>query len=229
MATGLLKVVVILLAAGLLVFVWGSARRRARNLPISEFGRYHGYSQPIYDGARRTSEYLTLSDGTRLAYDLIIPTKKGVPADRPLPVLFKYTPYGRTWTMFDKDGHFLLGDFVGWPVQVMVRIRFWVLGDKGRLMDPLWRDRWLGPVVKTGYIVVSVDRPGTGASFSLRTPGSMETAARFESEIIDWIAAQPWSDGNVGMYGDSQQAMVQFAAAGAGNRHLKAILPAASD
>ncbi len=56
----------------------------------------------------------------------------------------------------------------------------------------------------------------------------METAAKYESEIIDWIAAQPWSDGNIGMYGDSQQAMVQFTAASAGNPHLKAILPAAS-
>jgi putative CocE/NonD family hydrolase len=84
-------------------------------------------------------------------------------------------------------------------------------------------------VVSHGYIVVSVDRPGTGASFAANTPGSMETAAKFESEIMDWIAAQPWSDGNIAMYGDSQQAMVQFAAAAAGNPHLKAILPAASD
>jgi putative CocE/NonD family hydrolase len=45
---------------------------------------------------------------------------------------------------------------------------------------------------------------------------------------MEWIAAQPWSDGNIAMYGDSQQAMVQFAAAAAGNLHLKAILPAAS-
>jgi putative CocE/NonD family hydrolase len=101
--------------------------------------------------------------------------------------------------------------------------------EQGRYMDPLWRDRWLGSVVKHGYIVVSVDRPGTGASFSSPTPGSMETAGKFENEIINWIAVQSWSDGNVGMYGDSQNAMVQFAAAAAGNPHLKAIMPSASD
>jgi putative CocE/NonD family hydrolase len=56
----------------------------------------------------------------------------------------------------------------------------------------------------------------------------METAAKFENEIIDWIAAQPWCDGNVAMYGESQEAMVQFAAASTGNPHLKAILPASS-
>jgi hypothetical protein len=71
---------------------------------LSFFGKYQGYSSPIYDGTLRTSKYLTLSDGTRLAYDLIIPSQKGVAAEKPLPVLFKYTPYGRAWTIFDKNG-----------------------------------------------------------------------------------------------------------------------------
>ncbi len=112
---------------------------------------------------------------------------------------------------------------------MMLRIRRLLVGDKGRILDPLFRDRWLEDVVKHGYIVLSVDRPGTGASFVGRTAGSMETAAKYEDQIIDWIAAQPWSDGNVAMFGDSQQAMVQFTAASTGNPHLKAILPAASD
>jgi hypothetical protein len=195
---------------------------------ISEFGKYQGYSEALYDGTRRTSDYLTLSDGTRLAYDLIIPTKKGVLAGKPLPVLFKYTPYGRSWTIFDKEGKFLIGRFVGLPASAMLRVRYWLAGERGRILDPLFRDRWLGPVVKHGYIILSVDRPGTGASFASNTPGSMETGAKYQSEIMDWIAAQPWSDGGIAMYGDSQQAMVQFAAAAAGNPHLKAILPAAS-
>ena len=216
----------LILLLGVLYFI---SQKKGDGRMISKFGKYQGYSEPVYDGNRRTSDYLTLSDGTKLAYDLVIPTKKGVPADKPLPVLFKYTPYGRTWTIFDKNGKLLIGEFVDLPTQMMVRIRYWIMGDQGRIMDPLWRDKWLDSVVKHGYIVVSVDRPGTGASFSSRTPGSMETASKFENEIINWIAAQPWSDGNVGMYGDSQQAMVQFAAAAAGNPHLKAILPAASD
>ncbi len=196
---------------------------------VSEFGKYQGFSEAVYDGTRRTSDYLTLSDGTRLAYDLIIPTKKGILANQPLPVVFSYTPYGRTWTIFDENNHFLVGDLVDLPTKMMAHIRYWILGDQGRMMDPLFKDPWLGSVVKHGYIIVSVDRPGTGASFSSPTPGSMETASKFLNEIIDWIVAQPWSDGNVGMYGESQLAMVQFAAAAAGNPHLKAILPAASD
>jgi len=221
-----IPVLAVILLLFVLIYVY---QRKAGNTMISEFGKYQGYSEATYDGTQRTSDYLTLSDGTRLAYDLIIPTQKGVPANKSLPVLFKYTPYGRTWTIFDKDGKFLIGRFVDMPTTVMLRIRYWLTGDQGRLLDPLFRDRWLGDVVNHGYIVVSVDRPGTGASFALRTSGSMETAAKFENEIMDWIAAQPWSDGNIAMYGDSQQAMVQFAAAAAGNPHLKAILPAASD
>ncbi|MGD0002946.1 MAG: CocE/NonD family hydrolase [Anaerolineaceae bacterium] len=224
------KIVIPIIAAlVLLLAVVAIKQRKAGQVMVSSFGKYQGYTDPIYDGYKRTSEYLTLSDGTRLAYDLIIPTQKGISADKPLPTLFKYTPYGRTWTIFDKSGKFLLGDFVDFPTQVMARIRYWIMGDKGRIMDPLWRDKWLDPVIKHGYIVLSVDRPGTGASFSSPTPGSMETAAKFERQIIDWIADQPWSDGNVAMYGDSQQAMVQFAAAAADDPHLKAILPSASD
>jgi len=224
------KIVIPIVAAVLLLIVLiAIGQRKASNIMISAFGKYQGYSAPIYDGSKRTSDYLTLSDGTRLAYDLIIPTKKGFPADKPLPVLFKYTPYGRAWTIIDKNGKIAASDFMDFPSQVMVRIRYWIMGDQGRVFGPLWRDKWLDPVVKHGYIVVSVDRPGTGASFASPTPGSMETAAKFENEIINWIVAQPWSDGNVGMYGDSQQAMVQFAAVAAGNPHLKAILPSASD
>jgi uncharacterized protein len=214
----------ILLLSGFLFF----NQRKDGNQVISTFGKYQGFSKPTYDGTQRASEYLTLSDGTRLAYDLIIPTLKGAVADKPLPVLFKYTPYGRAWTIFDKNNKLLVGNFVDFPSQVMLRVRYLLMGDKGRVLDPLFRDRWLDSVVKYGYIVVSVDRPGTGASFAGRTLGSMETAAIYENEIMDWIAAQPWSDGNIGMYGDSQQAMVQFAAASTGNPHLKAILPAAS-
>jgi uncharacterized protein len=223
------KALILLVGIMLPVAAWMGYHKNVPQKKISEIGKYQGYSQEIFDGTQRTSDYLTLSDGTRLAYDLIVPTQKGVRAETPLPVLFKYTPYGRTWTIYDEKGNLLVGNFVDWPTKAFLRVRYWLAGDQGRILDPLFRDRWLGELVKHGYIVLSVDRPGTGASFPSPTPGSMETAAVFQNEIIDWIAAQPWSDGNVGMYGDSQQAMVQFAAASTGNPHLKAILPAASD
>jgi hypothetical protein len=61
------------------------AARQAGHKQVSRFGQYRGYSQAIYDGYERRSQYLALGDGTRLAYDLLLPTKDGVPADEPLP------------------------------------------------------------------------------------------------------------------------------------------------
>ena len=199
---------------------------------MSEFGKYQGYTEAIYDGSKRTSDYLTLSDGTRLAYDLILPTKKGVPADQPLPVLFKYTPYGRAWTVFDKNGHSTSATWIAmpWCDPMAMRFRSWVtLGRSQRERSDHGcprRTEWLGEMVKSGYAVIVVDRPGTGASFGQsewRTPRSSHREA---DEILNWIAAQPWSDGNIGMFGDSIQAQIQFQAASTGNPHLKAILPA---
>jgi len=90
---------------------------------ISEFGRYQGYSQNRFDGTKLVSDYLNLPDGKKLAYDLILPTTKGVVAAERLPVIFKYTPYLRTWTIFDKDGKNLIADFVelGWKERAFLR------------------------------------------------------------------------------------------------------------
>jgi len=195
---------------------------------VSVFGKYEGYSEAIYDGARRTSDYLLLSNGTRLAYDLILPVKKGVPAGGSLPVLFKYTPYLRTFTIFDKDGKNIIADLydLGWKERAMLRIRYWI-SDQGRFMDPLFRTGWLKNMVKHGYAVIVVERPGTGASFGRLNP-SFEAGAKEVDEILNWIANQEWCDGNIGMYGDSWQGQIQFSAASTGNPYLKAIFPAST-
>ena len=45
------------------------------------------------------------------------------------------------------------------------------------------------------------------------------------SDTLDWIAAQPWSNGDVGMIGASYVAWVQWFAARSRNPHLKAMVP----
>ncbi len=193
---------------------------------VSEVGRYPGFSNAVYNGSERRSDYLTLADGVRLAYDLILPTKSRVPASERLPALFKYTPYLRTFMVFDTSGRNILAELfdMGWKARAWLRLRYW-LSSRGRVMDPLMRTPWLELLVKRGYAVIVVERPGTGASFGRSDP-SFEAAAREADQIIDWIAAQPWSNGKVGMYGDSWQGQIQLAAATTGNPHLKAIFPA---
>lgn len=44
-------------------------------------------------------------------------------------------------------------------------------------------------------------------------------------DTIDWIIAQPWSNGIVGMFGDSYYGFTQWAAVSSGHRALRAIVP----
>lgn len=52
-----------------------------------------------------------------------------------------------------------------------------------------------------------------------------ENDGRDANSVIDWIAAQPWSDGNVAMMGGSYDGFTQWAAAKYANPHLKTIVP----
>jgi uncharacterized protein len=218
---------IIALAALVMLATFFLHHRQAQQRPVSAFGTYRGYAQAHYDGTRRFSDYVTLADGTQLAYDLILPTKRGVVA-QPLPVLFAYTPYLRTFRVYDAHGNNLIAELLGlsWKERAMLRVRSW-LYDRGHLMDPLFRTRWLERLVKHGYAAVVVERPGTGASFGTLNP-SFEVGAQEADELLNWIAAQAWCDGNIGMFGDSWGAQIQFAVAGRGNPHLKAIFPASS-
>ncbi len=222
------RVIYVLIAVVLVIAIFLVYKKQAGRARVSEFGKYQGYSVKIYDGSKRVSDYLTLSNGTKLAYDLILPTQKGVPAKSALPVLFLYTPYLRTFIIFDENGKDIISGLyrLKWYEKAYLRVRYWVY-DRGNLMDPLFRKKWLGNMVNYGYAVVVVERPGTGASFRKLNP-SFEVVAKETNEILNWIAGQKWCDGNIGMYGESWQGAIQLAAASTGNQHLKAIFPAAS-
>jgi hypothetical protein len=77
-----------------------------------------------------------------------------------------------------------------------------------------------------GYAVVLEDvrgRYGSGGSF-----GSVEQEGPDGNDTINWIAAQPWSNGRVGMAGASYVGLVQWWAAVQHNPHLLAIFPLVS-
>ena len=54
-----------------------------------------------------------------------------------------------------------------------------------------------------GYAVVVLDVRGTGASFGTRAAEFSDIEVEDGSRIVDWIAAQPWSNGRVGDEGIS--------------------------
>lgn len=162
----------------------------------SRFGQYEGYSEPVYDEWVRTSQYLEMSDGVKLAMDIIRPANKGRPVEQPLPAVWAYYRYHRAR---EKEGEILsLVDRIP-PLQTLVR---------------------------HGYIIVVVDARGTGASYGRGDRGpNTQQEARHVYEITEWLARQPWCDGNVGMFGHSYSANIQFRAAAESPPHLKAIFP----
>jgi putative CocE/NonD family hydrolase len=75
-----------------------------------------------------------------------------------------------------------------------------------------------------GYVFVNVDIRGCGDSGGANTaPTSPEEVADL-LEVLRWCAAQPWSDGNVGMIGISYTAGVCYDAARHAPEELKAII-----
>ena len=78
--------------------------------------------------------------------------------------------------------------------------------------------------VPRGYAHLIVNARGTGGSggvYSLLDQQEREDLY----DVVEWAAAQPWCDGNLGMLGVSYFAMAQLGAAAMKPPHLKAIAP----
>jgi len=77
---------------------------------------------------------------------------------------------------------------------------------------------------KKGYVCIVQDVRG-----KWRSEGEFQPMAANECEdgydTVDWIAQQPWCDGNIGMVGDSYDALTQWAAAVMNHPSLKCIAP----
>ncbi|KAB8197034.1 CocE/NonD family hydrolase [Nonomuraea phyllanthi] len=78
-------------------------------------------------------------------------------------------------------------------------------------------------LVAAGYAVAAQDVRGTGASQGALRFISGEAADGYDA--VRWAATAPWSDGNVGMYGDSYLAITQLLAAQERPAGLRAIAP----
>ena len=80
-------------------------------------------------------------------------------------------------------------------------------------------------MIPYGYIGMVVETRGCGASYgTCDSFGSLEDRKDVKA-AIDWAAAQPWCDGNVGMCGMSNRSYIQLAAACETPEALKAITP----
>ncbi|MBN2409404.1 MAG: CocE/NonD family hydrolase, partial [Candidatus Aminicenantes bacterium] len=163
---------------------------------FSSPGRYQGHSAPIYSEWVRSSQYIPARDGTRLAIDIYRPSVGGQPVSEPLPVIWTFTPYRRASKLPD-----------------------------GRILTQLQMMPGIETVLKHGYVIAAADVRGGGASFGVSTSVFGTDEASDAYDITEWLAAQPWSTGKIGMFGISYQGITQLLAASVAPPHLTAIMP----
>lgn len=95
-------------------------------------------------------------------------------------------------------------------------------GKDGITSDPLYG--YFPELIEDGYGIASQDMRGTGNSEgTIGLNGHKEHMDGYDA--VEWLAAQPFCDGQVGMFGLSYPGFVQTAAAAYAPPHLKAICP----
>ncbi len=134
-----------------------------------------------------------MRDGVKIAADVLLPKK--ITEDQKLPTILIQTRY---WRAMDLKGP--LNRFVKFATNPMM----------------------CKHMVKYGYAIVETDVRGTGASYGNREyPIGLEEI-RDGYDVIDWIIAQPWSNGEVVVWGNSYTAMTAECALSVSHPALKA-------
>jgi uncharacterized protein len=154
-------------------------------------------SQPKYRVKSEKNVYVSMRDGVRLCVDIYYPDAPGK-----FPALLAASPYGK--------------ELQELPDPVRPYDFFHGAGGVEAGKTEFW--------VSRGYVHLIADTRGSGAS-----EGNYSFYGKKESEdgydLVEWIAKQPWCDGNVGMIGMSYFALMQYHTAAQNPPHLKAIAP----
>lgn len=146
-----------------------------------------------------------LRDGTTIYLDAFMPARH---VDTKMPTIVAWSPYGK------QGGLSLLEDF---PDRMGVNES-----------DLSGYQKWEGPDpaywCAKGYVVINSEARGSGASEgNILSFGEQEAQDAFD--VIEWLANQPWSNGKVGLAGNSWLAISQWFIAAARPPHLAAIAP----
>ncbi len=185
---------------------------------VSAFGEYQGYSDSLYSEWVRESHYVTMRDGVKLAVDIIRPAINGVAVDKKMPVVWTHSRYhrGAAPAAAAESSHDVNGKpIAAWRTDsIPPKAKSQVDGNGG-----------LQRLIKHGYVVVSAQVRGGGASTG-RYQGLFSPAeTRDAYDLMDWMVKQPWCDGNLGMFGGSYLGITQYMAASTRHPALKAIFP----
>jgi putative CocE/NonD family hydrolase len=150
---------------------------------------------PRYRKSHRSSFYIPMRDGVRIAIDLHLPRElRGAK----VPAIVRQTRYFRGM----KTRTFVPQSRLD-PVNGAIRSFF----------------------IERGYAWIDVDVRGSGASFgSWVTPWSPDEV-KDGAEIVDWIVQQSWSNGRVGAMGNSYDGTAAELLGTCGHPGLRAIAP----
>jgi len=168
-------------------------------VPVREsaLGRYRGYSEERFGDGVRSSCYVRMRDGVRLAVDILRPTSGEAPAAEPLPALWTHARYHRAF-----------------------------LTEQGEVATCVEVEHdWMLPVIRHGYVALTVDARGCGASFGVSAGQFSAAETRDAHDVTEWIASQPWCNGRVGMFGRSYLGITQYFAATQSPPHLGTLFP----
>ncbi|MFN0178483.1 MAG: CocE/NonD family hydrolase [Gemmatimonadales bacterium] len=185
---------------------------------VSTFGEYRGYSDSLYSEWVRESHYVTMRDGVKLAVDIIRPAVNGVAVDKKMPVIWTHSRYHRgaaPRAAFEVSHDLKAAPPGPWPMDsIPPKVRSQVDGNRA-----------LQRLVKHGYVVVSAQVRGGGASYG-RYQGLFSPAETQDAyDLMEWMTKESWSDGNLGMIGGSYLGVTQYMAASTKHPALKAIFP----
>jgi putative CocE/NonD family hydrolase len=153
-------------------------------------------SKPKYDTVLEEDVSVKMRDGVRLFVDIYRPKAQGK-----FPALV-------SWSWYGKDSEKL-------PTNPTWQPSDYLRGTGGHECGEQWY------FVPRGYVQVIPDIRGIGKSEG-------EVTAQWGKDgydLIEWIAEQPWCNGNVGMVGMSAFAMSQYIIAAEQPPHLKAVFP----
>jgi uncharacterized protein len=154
-----------------------------------------------YPHVVRSSIYVPVRDGTRLAVNIYRPAVGGKAVETKLPVVFVFTPY---------------------------RARF--RDAEGKLVDTGYDvRRGIKGLPGAGYVVAVADIRGKGASFGHRRGFQDRTEAQDGYDLIEWLAKQPYATGKVGMMGCSYLGGTTFQTATTAPPSLRAVFVGASE
>ena len=155
-------------------------------------------SQPEYGVKVDENVFVPARDGVGLAIDIYRPDAPGKS-----PALLAMSPYGKSLQTFET------------PPQPFGKSVFEASIESG---DPYF-------YAKRGYVYVIGDLRGTGDSEGEYQGLFSKHEGQDGADIVEWLAKQPWCDGNVGLAGICYFSSMQLHIAAEQPAHLRCIAP----